>query len=110
MGRVGMSVQTVIEEKLTESLSPEVLQVVNESHLHASGKGAESHFKVVAVASEFEGKRLIARHRLVNEILANELANDIHALGLHTYTPNEWQAREEEARQSPNCMGGEKSH
>jgi len=42
----------------------------------------------------------------VNALLADELANDIHALALHTFTRDEWQKRGENANQSPNCAGG----
>jgi len=52
--------------------------------------GTDSHFKVVIVSSDFEGKRLLQRHRAINKVLADELANHIHALALHTYTEQEW--------------------
>jgi BolA protein len=42
----------------------------------------------------------------VNEALAEELAGDVHALALHTYTPEEWQARFGDAPMSPPCLGG----
>ena len=81
-----MTAQSTIETKLAEALSPLHLEVINESGNHNVPPGSESHFKVVLVAAEFEGQRLIARHRRVNGVLADELANSIHALALHTYT------------------------
>jgi len=51
-------------------------------------------------------KMLVARHRMVNEILAEDLQR-IHALALHTYTPEEW-AERGQAPQSPPCQGGGK--
>ncbi|MEE9445453.1 MAG: BolA family protein, partial [Cocleimonas sp.] len=81
-----MAIQDTIETKLTELLQPEVLDIFNESHMH-SGPATESHFKVVAVSQAFEGKMLIARHRMLNKALADEL-NTIHALSLHTMTPD----------------------
>jgi BolA protein len=58
------------------------------------------------VSTAFEGKRLIARHRALNSALADELAGPVHALALHTYTPEEWRAREG-APESPACRGGD---
>jgi BolA protein len=83
------------------------LEVVNESDGHNVPAGSESHFKVVLVADEFENLRLLQRHRRVNEILSDELANSIHALAIHTYTPVEWEAKFGKAPMSPPCHGGE---
>ena len=80
--------------------------MINESANHSVPRGSESHFKVVLVATEFEGQRLIARHRRVNGVLADELANSIHALALHTYTEAEWRERFGAAPMSPPCLGG----
>ncbi len=98
------SVATLIKQKLTKSFSPVYLDVLNESNRHNVPPGSESHFKVVVVSDAFEGKRLIARHRLVNEALADELENVIHALSIHTYSEAEWQQRPEVQR-TPNCKG-----
>jgi BolA protein len=49
---------------------------------------------------------LIGRHRKVNGILSHELANDIHALAIHTYTEKEWRKKNGEAPMSPPCLGG----
>jgi BolA protein len=95
-----------IEKKLADALNPQHLQVINESANHHVPPGSESHFKVVLVADEFEGARLLARHRRVNDILAEELAHSIHALALHTYTRAEWRTRFGAAPMSPPCLGG----
>ncbi|WP_047049896.1 BolA family protein [Vibrio mexicanus] len=100
-------IQSVIETKLSEAFAPEHLEVLNESYMHNVPEGSESHFKVVIVSDEFESKRLIARHRAVNQVLAEELANHIHALSIHTYTKSEW-AESGNAPDSPMCMGGGK--
>ena len=101
-----MNMQTTIEDKLTEALKPEVLEVINESHMH-SGPATESHFKVVAVSNVFEEKMLIARHRMINAALAEEL-NQIHALALHTMTPDEYFEKAGKVADSPLCEGGSK--
>ena len=103
-----MNVQTLIEQKLADGLQPAHLQVINESSNHNVPPGSESHFKVVVVADTFTGKNLLARHRLINELLADELRNRIHALALHTYTRDEWQETSGNAPLSPPCLGGGK--
>ncbi|KLV11077.1 MULTISPECIES: transcriptional regulator BolA [Photobacterium] len=97
-----------IEEKLHNAFSPLHLEVVNESYMHNVPAGSESHFKVVVVSEQFEGMRLIGRHRAINSTLADELANDIHALAIHTYTQSEWQNLFDGAPASPACRGGSK--
>jgi len=99
-------IQERIEEKLAAALAPQHLQVVNESGNHNVPPGSESHFKVVLVAQAFDGKRLLNRHREVNSVLAEELARDIHALAIHTYTRDEWRRRFGNAPLSPPCLGG----
>ncbi|MEP0354190.1 MAG: BolA/IbaG family iron-sulfur metabolism protein [Paraglaciecola sp.] len=101
-----MNIQTLIETKIAEHFSPQHLEVINESYMHNVPKGSESHFKVVMVSAKFDGERLIKRHRAVNGVLKEQLANDIHALALHTYTADEWEKSFGEFPQSPNCMGG----
>ena len=101
-------IKEVIEKKLSEALSPEYLEVINESYMHNVPKGSESHFKVTVVSVNFDNQRLIARHRTINQILTEELSHHIHALSMHTYTPQEWQAQNEKAPDSPKCLGGSK--
>jgi len=103
-----MSLQAEIELKLTEQLHPMHLEVANESHMHNVPPGSESHFKVTVVAEQFAGQGLVDRHRAVNRILAAQLAGGVHALALHTLTPDEWFERGGTAPQSPPCLGGSK--
>lgn len=101
-------IQEAIETKLHKAFSPFHLQVVNESYMHNVPAGSESHFKVVIVSDDFNGDRLIARHRKVNTILSKELQNNIHALSIHTFTHEEWKVENGLVPTSPNCMGGGK--
>lgn len=103
-----MSVQARIESKLSARLAPQHMEVTNESNRHNVPPGSESHFKVVLVSQEFEGKSLLERHRLVHQLLADEMRVDIHALALHTYTEEDWQTHRQSAPRSPPCHGGEK--
>ena len=104
-----MTMQATIEDKLTSALNPEILDVLNESYMHNVPEGSESHFKVVAVSKDFEGKMLIARHRMINEVLKEELEGSIHALSLHTMTPDEYFAKSGKVADSPECLGGSKA-
>lgn len=103
-----MTLQPQIEEKLRAAFSPMHIEVINESHMHNVPEGAESHFKVVLVSDKFDGKRLLQRHRAVNGVLSAELDGGIHALALHTMTPEEWFTKGGSAPDSPQCMGGSK--
>ena len=89
-----------INIQLKLALSPEYLEVVNESSQH-SGPATESHFKIVVVSSKFDKMKLIDRHRFINKLFAEELQH-IHALAMHTYTIDEWQKRQG-APDSPKC-------
>ncbi len=103
-----MTIQTSIQQKLQAALSPTFLEVNNESHMHNVPEGSESHFKVVIASKRFEGEKLLNRHRLINKILADELQGGVHALALHTMTPEEWFERNGNVRDSPECLGGSK--
>jgi stress-induced morphogen len=88
-----MSIERDIRKKLTEAFAPEALEIVNDSHRHAGhasspGTG-ESHFTVKVVSAAFSGKSRLERHRMVNEVLAAELAGRIHALAVKALAPGE---------------------
>ncbi|QRM53364.1 BolA family protein [Sinorhizobium sp. BG8] len=93
-----MTVKSRIEDRLSEALSPERLEVVNESHLHAghqpdfSGAG-ETHMRVRIVSAAFSGMGRVARHRVVNELLKDEFNAGLHALAIEAAAPGEPGAR-----------------
>jgi BolA protein len=100
-GEIKMTVQSRIEETLTQALQPQRLLVINESHLHAghhhveSGEHAvfdgtgETHFRVRIVAQAFAGMSRIDRHRTVNDLLGPELKAGLHALAIEPAAPGE---------------------
>ncbi|CAM9299827.1 unnamed protein product [Choristocarpus tenellus] len=102
------SMQSIMESKLKSSLSPSHLEVINESHMH-SGPAQESHFKVIVVSEKFEGKPLLARHRMITELFAEELKGAVHALSIQSKTPAQWEAEGHKVAPSPPCMGGSKA-
>jgi BolA protein len=103
-----MKVQGIIEKILSEKIDCEFLQVENESHRHSVPVNSETHFKVTVVSEQFAGKMLIARHRLINQLLAEQLAGPVHALAMHLYTPEQWLQKEKLSPASADCMGGGK--
>ena len=82
-----MATADTIAQKLKDALSPQHIEVEDVSHHHAGHagwrEGGGTHFTVTLKAASFAGKSRVQQHRLVNSILANELAGDIHALELH---------------------------
>ena len=81
-----MGVEDEIRRKLKQAFAPEALEVVNDSHRHAGHGGSpgtgESHFTIKVVSPAFAGKSRVERHRMVNQVLAEELAGKIHALAI----------------------------
>jgi BolA family transcriptional regulator, general stress-responsive regulator len=88
-----MRVADIITEKLTAAFAPESLRVVDESHQHEGHSGhrpgGQTHFRVYIVAEGFKGKSRIERHRMINQALARELAEGVHALAIHAAAPGE---------------------
>ena len=93
-------VQDAIRAKVTAGLDPTSLEIVDDSASHAghahmvmgpgrAGKGGETHFKLSVVSDKFAGLGTVQRHRLVYQLLAEELRGPVHALNLDTKTPSE---------------------
>ena len=79
--------------KLETALSPERLEIVDDSESHRGHggyrEGGESHFNMEIVATAFEGASRVARQRMVFDVLKEELAGPVHALSLRCLTPGE---------------------
>ncbi|MBQ14754.1 MAG: transcriptional regulator [Gammaproteobacteria bacterium] len=99
--------QKIIEKIIQEELAPSRLLVENESQFHG-GPATESHFKLTVVSNGFDGLRPVGRHQKIYALLADQLNNGVHALALHLYTEQEWQALNQQAPDSPDCKGGSK--
>ncbi|CAB3409121.1 unnamed protein product [Caenorhabditis bovis] len=104
MSSVEGPVAKLIREKLSTRFQPKHLEVVCESHLHNVPKGSEKHFRVQIVSDAFENIRVLERHRLVNNCLAEELKNGVHALRIDAIPSSRWEGQSQEA--SPSCRGG----
>jgi len=88
LGPVG----THIRDRLKRAFQPQMLDVIDESHLHAGHAGShpngESHFRVKIVSDAFIGKSRVDTHRLVNDALKEELQSRVHALAIQASAPN----------------------
>jgi BolA protein len=88
-----MQTRDVIIRKLTEALAPQSLRVVDESNLHIGHAGhrpgGQTHYRIYVVADAFTGKSRVERHRMINALLARELAAGVHALAIHAAAPGE---------------------
>jgi acid stress-induced BolA-like protein IbaG/YrbA len=49
-----------------------------------------THFSAVVVSAEFTGKSMVQQHQLVYQTLGSRIGNEIHALAIKTYTPEQW--------------------
>lgn len=95
-----------IEALLAQELNPVYLRVEDESGNHHVPKGAQTHFKVIAVSARFDGLKPIARHRLLNQLLSSEFEHGLHALSMHLFTQEEWDVNNQTVMKSPNCKDG----
>mmetsp|Transcript_39641 Transcript_39641/g.29282 ORF Transcript_39641/g.29282 Transcript_39641/m.29282 type:complete len:105 (+) Transcript_39641:51-365(+) len=91
-------VQDSMRKKIADSLMPFHLEIIDESGGHAGhaamknhATSSETHFKVIVVSDIFEGKSVIDRHRMVNDLLKEEFDAGLHALSIVAKTPSQWQ-------------------
>lgn len=86
-----------LRAKLNQALAPQQLEIHDDSAKHSGHAGAreggESHFSIRVVSGRFEGLNRVARQRLINAALAEELAGPVHALSLQALTPAEYAAQ-----------------
>lgn len=76
-----------MEAALRVRLSPTLLQVIDESGLHAghvgaNGTGFGTHFRVRIATPEFAGRTRLARHRLVYDALQDFIDQGVHAIAI----------------------------
>lgn len=82
----------LIRRSLTEAFKPAVLEIIDNSAVHAGHAGARSgggHYHVTIVADAFEGKSLVQRHQLIYQALGDLMKQEIHALGINAISPSE---------------------
>jgi len=82
---------TDIQHELKAVLHPDLVEVQDDSHLHAGHAGAREgrHFSVRIVSGRFQGLGRVARHRLVYDALHSLMPRGIHALAIDARVPDE---------------------
>lgn len=88
-----------IQRALSDALDPLYLRVEDESAQHAGHAGAadgRGHFRVNIVSQHFRDLSRLKRHRLVYGALEDQFADAIHALAIHAFAPEEWDAQRDE--------------
>jgi len=86
-----MTIVDTIRDRLSV-LSPESLELLDESGQHVGHEGARGgggHYQLIIVASAFANQPLQSRHRMVYDALGGMMHNEIHALAIKAYAPNE---------------------
>lgn len=81
-----------MRERLEQALNPDVLEIVDESHLHRGHVGARDgrgHFRINTTAAMFADRTRIERHRLIYQALGNLMETDIHALAIEAFASEE---------------------
>ncbi|KAI8142025.1 bola protein [Fennellomyces sp. T-0311] len=78
-----------LQNTITEKLQAEHVEVVDQSG------GCGQMFEVIIVSPVFQDKKLLARHRLVNETLKDEISK-VHAFSQKSYTPEEWAKKQQQ--------------
>jgi acid stress-induced BolA-like protein IbaG/YrbA len=73
-----------------ESIRHNIAQGMPAEYLSVDGDGR--HFEAVVVSGAFEGKSRVQRHQLVYQTLGDRMREEIHALSIKTYTPEEWKS------------------
>lgn len=80
-----MTLETEIRNALG-GLSPQHLEVINESALHSGHAGddgsGESHWRIVIKAASLDDMSRIARHRAIHGALGKNIIERIHALAI----------------------------
>jgi BolA protein len=82
-----------IEEILTRALDATRVEVIDQSTLHAGHLSAQEgggHFQVLVVSEKFRGQSRVAAQRMVYAALGDLMHEDIHALAMQTFTPEQW--------------------
>lgn len=77
--------------RLEQAFTPARLEIRDDSAAHAGHAGAREggHFRVAIVATAFEGKTSLERHRMVYAALAELMGRDIHAVSITAHAPSE---------------------
>lgn len=89
-----MTIHEEIKTRIEAALSPDHLEVINESHKHAGHAGddgsGQTHFKLMVVSAHFEGQSRVQRQQGINTIIAPLFDQGLHALSMRLLTLGEY--------------------
>ncbi len=75
-------------------MTPEQIKTLIESGMvdsEATVDGDGSHFRAIVVCEAFAGLSMVRQHQLVYATLGDSMQQDIHALSIQAYTPEQWE-------------------
>ncbi|KAL5490577.1 hypothetical protein ACEPAI_5410 [Sanghuangporus weigelae] len=75
-----------LEDNLRNSMPITHLEIKDRSN------GCGENYEILVVSEAFQKKTTLARHRLINELLKNEIA-EMHAFSQITLTPEQYESR-----------------
>lgn len=87
-------------------LMPEEIKTFIENALlceYVRVEGDGAHFEAVIVSAEFQGKTMVQQHQIVYRALGDRMHEQIHALSMKTFTPEQWAGL---APPPPSARGG----
>jgi acid stress-induced BolA-like protein IbaG/YrbA len=73
-----------VQAYIVQGMRCDLVQVAGDGH----------HFEAVIVSPEFRGRSRVQQHQLVYRVLGDRMREEIHALSMQTYTPEDWAARQ----------------
>ena len=71
-----------IQAYIEQGLECELVRVAGDGH----------HFEAVVVSAAFRGRSRVQQHQLVYRALGDRMREEIHALSMQTFTPEDWAA------------------
>jgi len=89
-------IERILKPFILSAMDPNEIKAMIEngmSNLVVNVDGDGTHFEALIVSTEFEGKSLIERHKLVYGVLGDAMKERIHALSLKTFTPEQWDSQ-----------------
>jgi len=69
-----------IKAYIEQGLECELVRVAGDGH----------HFEAVVVSAAFRGKSRVQQHQLVYRALGDRMREEVHALSMQTFTPEDW--------------------
>jgi acid stress-induced BolA-like protein IbaG/YrbA len=72
-----------VKSYIEQGLECEYVNVAGDGH----------HFEAVIVSAAFSGKNKVQQHQIVYRALGDRMREEIHALSMQTYTPEDWARR-----------------